>query len=99
MCADCGSPADFELRRSSGPGDDCFHARLSRKGGVWAAGWRVVVVARGVALGGGGGVLVEFEEVVGGGDEAPFGACGGSAASGEARERAVVFGVAEDRLD
>jgi hypothetical protein len=44
-------------------------------------------------------VLVEFAEVVGGGDEAPFGAGGGSSAAGEAGEAAVVFGVAEDRFD
>src|SRR3954451_11414791 len=43
--------------------------------------------------------LVEFDEVVGGGDQSPFGAGGGAAASGEAGEAAVVFGVTEDRLD
>src|SRR3954449_336384 len=47
----------------------------------------------------GGEVLVELDEVVGGGHQPPFGPCGGSAASGEAGEAAVVLGVAEDRLD
>src|SRR3954468_13661332 len=44
-------------------------------------------------------VPVELDEVVGGGHEAPFGAGGGSSAAVKAREAAVVFGVAEDRLD
>ena len=48
---------------------------------------------------GGDVVLVELEEVVGGGDQAPFGADGGSASSVEAGEAAVVFGVAEQGLD
>src|SRR5947209_18548224 len=47
----------------------------------------------------GGEVLVELEEVMGGRDQSPFGPRGGAAASGEARESAVVFGVAEDRFD
>lgn len=44
-------------------------------------------------------VLVELDEVVGGRHEPPFGAGGGSAAAVEAGEAAVVFGVAENRLD
>src|SRR3954449_6671284 len=44
-------------------------------------------------------VLVKLAEVVGGGHEPPFGTDGGAAASLELREAAVVFGVAEDRLD
>src|SRR5215210_2706983 len=47
----------------------------------------------------GGEVLVELEEVMGGRDQSPFGPGGGSAASGEAGESAVVFGVTEDRFD
>src|SRR3954452_322071 len=44
-------------------------------------------------------VLVELDEVVGRGHEARFGARGGPAAAVKAAEAAVVFGVAEDRLD
>jgi hypothetical protein len=44
-------------------------------------------------------VLVELDEVVGRRHEAPFGADGGSAAAMKADEAAVVFGVAEDRLN
>jgi hypothetical protein len=44
-------------------------------------------------------VAVELEEVVGGGDQAPPGPDGGSAASVEAVDAAVVFGVGKDRLD
>src|SRR3954451_756533 len=44
-------------------------------------------------------VLVKLAEVVGGGHEPPFGTDGGAAGSLELREAAVVFGVAEDRLD
>jgi hypothetical protein len=44
-------------------------------------------------------VSVKLEEVVGGGDQAPFGSDGGSAASLEAGHAAVVLGVAEDGLD
>jgi transposase len=43
--------------------------------------------------------LVELDQVVGGGDQAPFAAHRGSASSSEAVESAVEFGVAEDRLD
>src|SRR4051812_17161416 len=42
---------------------------------------------------------VSSPEVVGRGHEAPFGARGGPAAAVKAAEAAVVFGVAEDRLD
>src|SRR4051794_22579147 len=42
---------------------------------------------------------VSSPEVMGGGDEPPFGSDGGSAASVEATHAAVVFGVAEDGLD
>src|SRR4051794_41677801 len=44
-------------------------------------------------------VLVEFAQVVGGGHQSPFGAGGGASAAVEADEPAVVFDVAEDRLD
>ena len=44
-------------------------------------------------------MAVALEEVVGGGDQAPLGPDGGSAASVEAVDAAVVFGVGEDRLD
>src|SRR6266536_2667215 len=40
----------------------------------------------------GGEVLVELDQVVGGGHQPPFGPCGRSSASGEAGESAVVFG-------
>src|SRR5205814_707898 len=48
-----------------------------------------------------GGVRVppELEEVVGGGDELPFAVHGGHAATGEASDAAVVFGLAEHGLD
>jgi hypothetical protein len=41
---------------------------------------------------------VELMEVVGGGDQAPLGPDGGSAASVEAVDPAVVLGVGEDRV-
>src|SRR3954471_18388782 len=44
-------------------------------------------------------MLVQLEQVVRRGDQSPLGPGGGSATSGEADEAAVVFGVAEDRLD
>jgi hypothetical protein len=44
-------------------------------------------------------VAVELEQVVGGGDQAPFRADGGSASSVEAIDAAVVFRLAEDGLD
>src|SRR3954451_5656476 len=44
-------------------------------------------------------VSVRLEEVVGGGDEPPFGPDRASASSVEARHPAVVFGLAEDGLD
>src|SRR3954469_9328797 len=44
-------------------------------------------------------VSVKLEEVVGGGDEPPFGPDRASASSVEARHPAVVFGLAEDGLD
>src|SRR5829696_9900548 len=55
----------------------------------------------GAAGGSGGrcGVFVELEEVVGGGDQSPFGADGGSASASEAVDAAVELGVGEDRLD
>ena len=42
---------------------------------------------------------MELEEVVGGGDQAPFGADGGSAAALEAVQAAVELRVREDGLD
>src|SRR3954451_24073044 len=51
------------------------------------------------ASGGPEGVSVELEEVVGGGDESPFGAHGGSASSVEAAHSAVELRLAKDRLD
>src|SRR3954462_3661001 len=51
------------------------------------------------SVGFGGEVLVELDEVVGRGHQPPFGPRGGSAASGEAGEAAVVLQSAEDRLD
>jgi hypothetical protein len=48
---------------------------------------------------GGGLVGVELEEVVGGGDQPPFGVAGGSSAALEAVDPAVELGVAEDGLD
>src|SRR5215218_801554 len=45
------------------------------------------------------GVAPELEEVVGGGDEAPFGAGGVSAAAVEAVDAAIEFGLAEDGFD
>jgi len=48
---------------------------------------------------GGAGVAPELEQVVGGGDQAPFRATGGSAAALEAVDAAVEFGVCEDRFD
>ena len=42
---------------------------------------------------------MEFEQVVGGHGEASFGSDGGSSAAVESADAAVVFGVAEDRLD
>src|SRR5687768_3229150 len=44
-------------------------------------------------------MLVEFEQVVAGGDQAPFGADRGSASSVEAVAAAVVLGRAEQGLD
>jgi hypothetical protein len=44
-------------------------------------------------------VSPEFEQVVGGGDQSPFGAGGRSASSVEAIHAAVELGVAEHRLD
>src|SRR3954463_12083339 len=48
---------------------------------------------------GGHGVAPELQEVAGGGDHAPFGARGGSAAAEEAVGAAVELRVGEDRLD
>src|SRR5215217_3189220 len=45
------------------------------------------------------GVAPELEEVVGGGDESPFGAGGVSAAAVEAVDAAVELRLAEDGLD
>ncbi len=42
---------------------------------------------------------VELEEVVGGGDQSPFGPDRGSSSSSEAVDPAVELGVGEDRLD
>src|SRR4051794_2317840 len=82
-------------------GEFCSRVRLSRKGRGAAVDSRRAGRGRGSAdsLLGGGEVSVELEEVVGSGDQAPFGPGGRSVAPGEAREPAVVFGVAEDRLD
>ena len=44
-------------------------------------------------------VLVQLQQVVGGGDQAPFGSAGGSAASLEAVDAAVELRVGEDGLD
>src|SRR3954468_1256489 len=44
-------------------------------------------------------VVVELEDVVGGGDQSPFAADGGSAAAVEAFDRAVELDLAEYRLD
>ena len=44
-------------------------------------------------------VAVELEEVVGGGDQPPFRAAGGSSSSLEAVDAPVELGVSEDRLD
>jgi hypothetical protein len=44
-------------------------------------------------------VVVELQQVVGGGDKAPLGRRGGSASSSEPCDRAVVFDLPEDRLD
>ena len=62
----------------------------------------VEVPGRGRAwLGGGGGVAgaPEFEEVVGGGDELPFGLAGLEAAALEAVDAADELGVGEDGFD
>src|SRR5438876_1621275 len=50
-------------------------------------------------LGGGELVAVEFEEVVGGGEEAPFGSDGGSASSEETVGASVCLDLAEDGFD
>lgn len=42
---------------------------------------------------------VELEQVVGGGDQLPFGLRGGKAAAGDASDRAGVFGLPELGLD
>src|SRR5439155_5536049 len=57
-------------------------------GAVNASGWR-----------GGSGGPPELEQVVGGGDQPPLGSAGGQSSSLEAVGAAVVFGLAEDRLD
>jgi hypothetical protein len=44
-------------------------------------------------------VAVELEEIVGRGDEPPFGAAGGSAAALEAADLAVELDLSEDGLD
>jgi hypothetical protein len=44
-------------------------------------------------------VAVELEQVVGGGDQAPFGADGCPASSVEAVQAAVELGLREHRLD
>jgi hypothetical protein len=57
----------------------------------------------GLSLGSGGcgrqGVSVELEEVVGGGDQAPFRAGGHPASAFEASDASVGLDLAEDRLD
>ena len=45
------------------------------------------------------GVPPELEDVVRGGDELPFAVHGGHAATGEASDAAVVFGLTEHGLD
>lgn len=45
------------------------------------------------------GHLPELQKVVGGGDHAPFGACGGSAAALESVDLAIEFRLSEDGLD
>jgi len=44
-------------------------------------------------------VLVELQQVVGGGDQSPFRACGGSASSQKLTDAPVVLGLCEHRLD
>src|SRR5688572_21243692 len=68
-------------------------AGVARAGRLGAA-----VVGRGPSGGCGGGA-VELEQVVGGGDELPFGVAGGQAASSEAGDASEVLDVAEDRFD
>ncbi len=84
------------------------------RGGGSRLGWRKAVefgrrgltclprrrVAAPVVLSGGReAVSVEFEEVVGGGDQSPLGADGGSAASVKSAHAAVELRLAEDGLD
>src|SRR4051812_48148055 len=80
-------------RRSRSTGADYrFGRRLLRKG-RWPPGWLRFGVPRKrrppSGGGRGGGVAVELDEVVGGGDQAPFGADCGSAAAEEAVVAAV----------
>src|SRR3954453_11177294 len=56
-------------------------------------------VALGACSGRRGRVAEQFEEVVGGGDQAPLGLDRGQAAAGKAADLAGVFGVREDRFD
>jgi len=92
---------------ASGTRDAWSSSRLSRNGGRRAGrpGAKSVSAGRrGSGLPGGGrsgGRLVapEFEQVVGGGDQPPFGAAGGSAAALEVSGMAVVLDVREDRFD
>jgi hypothetical protein len=49
--------------------------------------------------GGCGPVVVELEQILGGGVQSPFRPCGGSASSSELSEAAVVLDLSEGRLD
>src|ERR1035441_5541429 len=87
--------------RALGTGRGCREKVLTVRAAGGPSGERAQPAGDCLRSAGRGGdlVAVELREVVGRGDQPPFGQRGGSAASLEAVDLAVVFGVSEDRLD